>query len=203
MTSAPTYPIIITGPTCAGKTTLQKALCAAYPTRTRRVVSYTTRPRRLGEVDAIDYHFFSREAYQALPDRIYEHRGSTGSYCLRARDLEPVHGDPGRVPVIVLDLSAAEKCHQGDTGYVVGLYHGARALIDRKRLRDGVVTKAEAASIRRAVVAAWRMYEVRGHVDASFFNIDPGADDIAEIWERYIFWLTRIVRREHGGEVGR
>ena len=47
-------PIILIGKTCSGKTTIAKAL---EQFGVKRNVTYTSRPRRPGERDGIDYHF--------------------------------------------------------------------------------------------------------------------------------------------------
>ena len=59
------YLILLVGPTCSGKTTLEKALNArGFPS----VVSYTTRLRRSHEVDGRDYHFMTKEQVLAMPE---------------------------------------------------------------------------------------------------------------------------------------
>jgi guanylate kinase len=56
---------IVSAPSGAGKTSLVKALLKADP-QIRLSVSYTTRAPRPGEVDGRDYHFVSRERFQAM-----------------------------------------------------------------------------------------------------------------------------------------
>lgn len=53
--------VVLTGPTCAGKTTLAKRLeeLAGF----KRILTYTTRLPREGEVDGVDYHFISNEEF--------------------------------------------------------------------------------------------------------------------------------------------
>lgn len=53
--------ITMTGPSCAGKTTLEQMLIMAGAAR---VISNTSRPPRAGEVDGIDYRFRSREWFE-------------------------------------------------------------------------------------------------------------------------------------------
>ncbi len=58
-----TFPIVLSAPSGAGKTTIYKRLMAdradiGYS------VSCTTRPPRPGEVDGVDYHFLSPEAFE-------------------------------------------------------------------------------------------------------------------------------------------
>ena len=56
--------ILISAPSGAGKTTVCQRLLAAHPNLTRAVTA-TTRPPRVGERDGIDYHFLSREQFEA------------------------------------------------------------------------------------------------------------------------------------------
>jgi len=58
---------VITAPSGTGKTTLLKPLMDADP-RLQFSISYTTRPRRPGEVDGKDYFFVSPAEFQRLRD---------------------------------------------------------------------------------------------------------------------------------------
>lgn len=59
------FVLIVSGPTGAGKTELVKWLLMTYPKLFKRSISATTRPERPGEVGGRDYHFLSREEFQA------------------------------------------------------------------------------------------------------------------------------------------
>ena len=52
--------IILCGKTCSGKTTVIKKLEEAG---LKRIVTYTTRPKRPNEIDGIDYHFLSKDEF--------------------------------------------------------------------------------------------------------------------------------------------
>ncbi|MFN4217360.1 MAG: guanylate kinase, partial [Brevinematales bacterium] len=56
--------IVISGPSGVGKTTLYKRLLAEFPEKLAFSVSATTRSPRPGEVDGIDYYFYTREAFE-------------------------------------------------------------------------------------------------------------------------------------------
>ncbi|MDK2123256.1 guanylate kinase [Parachitinimonas caeni] len=56
---------VIAAPSGAGKTTLVLALLAAEP-QVQLSISYTSRAPREGEVDGRDYHFVSRETFEAM-----------------------------------------------------------------------------------------------------------------------------------------
>ena len=52
--------LAIFGKSGAGKDTLLKAIEKQYPKDIHTIVSYTTRPKRIGEVDGINYHFVNK-----------------------------------------------------------------------------------------------------------------------------------------------
>lgn len=56
---------VISAPSGAGKTTLCKQIVDFFP-GLRHSVSYTTRPRRPGENDGVDYHFVTPETFDAM-----------------------------------------------------------------------------------------------------------------------------------------
>jgi guanylate kinase len=57
--------IVVSGPSGAGKSTLARRLVGRPEVRARLSVSTTTRPPRPGERDGVDYHFTTREAFEA------------------------------------------------------------------------------------------------------------------------------------------
>lgn len=58
--------ITLTGPTCAGKTTLEAELTKLG---VGRAISHTTRAPRAGEVDGVQYHFVSSETFDEMEMR--------------------------------------------------------------------------------------------------------------------------------------
>ncbi len=54
-------PIVLCGPSGAGKTTIVKYLQSKYVGKFHLVISHVSRKPRKGEVDGVDYHFVSRE----------------------------------------------------------------------------------------------------------------------------------------------
>ncbi len=61
--------MILSGPSCVGKTPLSKALKRFYPdlaAKLRPLVLYNSRVPRPGEQSGVDYHFRTREQVEAL-----------------------------------------------------------------------------------------------------------------------------------------
>ncbi|MCC7476705.1 MAG: guanylate kinase [Pirellulales bacterium] len=56
-------PIVLSGPSGVGKSTVLRKLLDRYPNRLRLSVSATTRPPRPGERDGVDYHFLTSEEF--------------------------------------------------------------------------------------------------------------------------------------------
>lgn len=56
--------VILTGKTCSGKDTIAKKLITEH--EYKRIITYTTRPQRKGEVNGKDYHFISDEYFKYL-----------------------------------------------------------------------------------------------------------------------------------------
>jgi guanylate kinase len=86
--------VILSGPSCAGKSPLDRALTRLYPglrSRLRSLVLYNDRAPRPGEVDGVDYHFRSRAHLEGLRDNprfaVLEVRGD-----LQALDLDELKG---------------------------------------------------------------------------------------------------------------
>ncbi|HYW94951.1 MAG TPA: hypothetical protein VE870_05145 [Bacteroidales bacterium] len=102
MTNPPDYRLIIlSGPSCAGKSPLAKALKRFYPELDKKMaplVLYNSRSARPGEVDGIDYHFRVREDIEKLraKDRfvVMDVRGD-----LQALDLEELERNLGNSDV--------------------------------------------------------------------------------------------------------
>ncbi|OAA68220.1 Guanylate kinase/L-type calcium channel [Niveomyces insectorum RCEF 264] len=59
-------PVVISGPSGVGKSTLCRKLLETYPETFSTTVSHTTRQPRPGEVDGRDYYFVSRDEFASL-----------------------------------------------------------------------------------------------------------------------------------------
>lgn len=82
--------VIFSGPSGVGKDTLLNAWTAANP-RVQRVVAYTTRAPRAGEVDGVDYNFVSVPEFLDKAER--------GCFL----EYKEVHGNHYATPLVDMD----------------------------------------------------------------------------------------------------
>jgi guanylate kinase len=98
---------VITGPSGAGKGSVMRRVLSQVPNLTK-VVTYTTRPPRVGETDGFDYHFCSVDRFQELVRTgvIYEYEQVyQDHYYGSPRDLFP----GGTDALIELDYKGRRK----------------------------------------------------------------------------------------------
>ena len=104
---------VVSAPSGAGKTTLVRMLCE----RDEEVVasvSHTTRPRRRGERNGIDYHFVDPSRFQSLIDRgaFLEHARVFGHRYGTSRDGVQRELAAGRDVVLEIDWQGASQIRQ-------------------------------------------------------------------------------------------
>ena len=75
----PTRPIVFTGPSGTGKSTLIKRLFAKHPDLFGFSVSHTTRKPRPGEEDGVHYHFTTPEVFESMiAEKAFEEHAKFG-----------------------------------------------------------------------------------------------------------------------------
>lgn len=110
--------IVIAGPAGSGKSTLCDRLVAECP-EFSRVVTTTTRPARVGEINGIHYHFFAPAEFRARIDRneflewaqVHAQVPGEQDYrlygTLRSSVVNPLHA--GRDLVMSIDVQGVES----------------------------------------------------------------------------------------------
>ncbi len=100
--------VILSGPSGVGKDTVINTWHDQDP-RVRRVVAYTTRDPRPGEVDGVDYHFVTVDQFMemAAAGDFLEYKEVHGNhYATPLKDMEAML-DAGHVAILKIDVQGA------------------------------------------------------------------------------------------------
>ncbi|KAI1104657.1 THO complex subunit 1 transcription elongation factor-domain-containing protein [Jackrogersella minutella] len=110
-------PIIITGPSKVGKSTLVSMLLEKHEGVFGKVIQHTTRSPNDGEIDGQDYHFVDSKAFNTILDGDYflEFSNRDGFDYGTNRKLAGALEESGKIPVIQLDRDGVQMAK--DNGY--------------------------------------------------------------------------------------
>ncbi|KAJ3564104.1 hypothetical protein NP233_g8519 [Leucocoprinus birnbaumii] len=99
-------PLVLSGPSGVGKSTLLARLFAKYPDSFGFSVSHTTRPPRPGEVDGTHYHFVSHDDFKGLiaDGAFIEHAEFSGNFY--GTSFATVRGIQAQGKRCILDIEA-------------------------------------------------------------------------------------------------
>ncbi|MGN8158947.1 guanylate kinase [Salinisphaera sp. SWV1] len=180
---------VISAPSGGGKTSLTRAVIARLGEGGRIArfsVSYTTRAARAGEVDGVDYHFVTREVFEAMIAR--------GEFLEYARVFDRYYGtsaaeterwlDAGQDVVLDIDWQgAAQVRERAPQAVTIFIRPPSRQELERRLRARG--SEDEAAIQRRLAEADDEL----AHADDYDYQI------VNDRFERALDELTRIFER--------
>jgi len=169
---------IVSAPSGTGKTTVVERLVEVTP-HLRKSRSYTSRPARPGECDGVDYHFVSRERFEAMVavGEFLEWADVFGNlYGTSAADTERLL-ESGTDVVLVIDVQGAGKVRQRGIENVAVFVMPPSAEVLERRLRGR--SKDSEEQIRRRLAVAHR--EVAAYTEYDYVIVN---DDIGPCVER-------------------
>jgi len=115
--------LVLSSPSGAGKSTITRAMLAREPSL-EFSISVTTRPPRAGEIDGRDYHFISRERFDAMvrQNELLEHAEVFGNFYGTPRAPVAAALDTGRDVIADLDWQGTQQLKQAMRADVVAVF---------------------------------------------------------------------------------
>ncbi|KAI1306268.1 hypothetical protein EDD11_004822 [Mortierella claussenii] len=109
-------PIVLSGPSGVGKSTLLKRLFAEYPNKFGFSVSHTTRAPRAGEKDGVEYNFVTREQFLTGVARgeFIEHAEFSGNMYGTTIQAVKTVGDQGKICILDIDMQGVKLVKKTD-----------------------------------------------------------------------------------------
>ena len=115
--------IVVVGKSGSGKSTIVNKLCETYGFN--RIVTTTTRPKRKGERQDIDYHFVSDEAFEKMKE--------SGEF-VETQEFKVASGDIWKYGSSLKSIESAK-----DTDIIILTPEGCQKLIDNNNLDNIIV----------------------------------------------------------------
>ena len=108
----PRKPLMIVGPSAVGKDTMINKLKQKYPNMIYKLPSYTTRPRREGEIEGVDYFFVTKEEFQSMRDEgflfgIQEYNNNF--YASNKNKLDEMMADKTKIIILNYNIETANS----------------------------------------------------------------------------------------------
>lgn len=164
---------VVSAPSGTGKTTLVERLVEVVPNLAMSR-SYTSRPPRPGEVDGVDYHFISRDRFEAMQraGEFLEWADVFGNlYGTSAADTARVLAS-GRDLVLVIDVQGARQVRAKNVPATSIFVLPPSPEVLEHRLRGR--SKDPATAIRRRLAVARQ--EVEAYVEYDYLVINDDVD---------------------------
>lgn len=169
--------VTLTGPSCAGKSTLERML---KERGFASAVSTTTRKPRAGEVDGQHYYFVSRDEFDAIlaEDGAVEHVMYNGNlYCVTKAEMERI-AQEGTPIVVVVDPHGARqfRAFAGENGWnVLSLFVDAPPETIARRFLGRFLEDVEAGNCKAIEAYPARLAEMmtteRGWAEQAYYDV--------------------------------
>lgn len=180
--------VVLSGPSGVGKGTVRKALFEMPEQNFVYSVSMTTRPKRKGEVDGVDYYFVSKEEFKKriAENKFLEHATFVGNYYGTPLDKVEEQLSIGKEVILEIEVEGALQVRDKvkDAVLIFLVPPSREALYNRLRNRG---TETEEI-IRERINKANREFKLAYKYDYIVVN-----DEVVNAADR----IMAIIRAEH------
>lgn len=179
--------LVVSAPSGAGKTSITRRLLERHPDW-RFSVSATTRPRRAGEQDGIDYHFLTVDEFRSTIEEggMVEWEEIFGNmYGTVREEVEKLLADPDvRKIIFDIDVKGALSLRRAFPDETILVFIAPPSLDELHYRLAQRRTETEESIVRRLERAAMEM-ELRHHFDCIVINdrIERAVEEIEEYLE--------------------
>ena len=171
--------LVLVGPSASGKTEVANLLINKYGMQ--RMITYTTRPIRVGEENHISYHFVSEDEFleRIKKDEFIEYIVYNGYYYGSNKK------DAGEDKIVILEPSGANNFHQKMADDVTICYIEVNEALRVDRMyHRGDSTEQVLKRIKNDQEVFFD--GALEHIDKTFVNENKSLDDLAdEIYKYY------------------
>lgn len=189
--------IVLSGPSGVGKGTVRKALFDQEDNQFEYSISMTTRDRRVGEVDGVDYFFRTREEFEKLieEDRMLEYAEYVGNYYGTPLDYVEETRNSGKDVFLEIEVQGAMKVKEKvPDGVFIFLTPP-----DFSELKSRIINRGtdDLSVINERMTVAKAEIEMMRHYDYAVVNdqVDLAVDRIKKIIESEHYRVDHVIDR--------
>jgi guanylate kinase len=194
-TARPLKVFVITGPSGAGKGTLEQQLLTRLPGRVELAVSATTRPRRPSEIDGVHYWFKTDEEFDRLvaEEGLLEWVEYVGHrYGTLRSEIDRIHGE-GRAPLLDLEIEGALRVRDEVPGAVTIFVDAPLEELER-RLRARATESSGQIDERLAIAQEQKRHATEfDHVVAND-DLERAATELEQLVDGHLATTATISR---------
>ncbi len=177
--------LILLGPSASGKTESAKIMLNRYPIS--RVVTYTTRPKRVNEIDGFDYNFVAEETFASLKNEEFFAETAIYNGFHYGTPLNQLRDNK----LIILEPLGLESFMKLRVCTIVAIYLQTSESVRFERMRYRGDTREEAERRIESDRARFDLSQIQ-HLDMVIDTTNMSASDIADmVYGNYKFLLGK------------
>ena len=167
-------PVMISGPSAVGKDTMINKLKAKYPKSIYKLPSFTTREKRPGEIEGVDYNFVTKEKFlekqkEGLLFGVQEYNNNF--YGSNLSKLKEALADKSKIVILNYNIETAIAVKDLHDFYFVAIFPPNEEALRERLIKRKTKTEEIESRMKQSVKEIQLMHE------ANFINFRMVNDD--------------------------